>query len=55
MIRVGAGADRGGDRPPKTYESNFIHHDFIQFGKPSIVLSQKSCEVHVISLTVENP
>jgi len=24
---------RGSDRPPKTYESNFIHHDFEQFGK----------------------
>ena len=21
------------DRPPKTYESNFIHHDFAQFEK----------------------
>jgi len=19
--------------PPKTYESNFIHHDFVEFGK----------------------
>jgi len=26
--------DDWGDRPPpKTYESNFIHHDFVQFGK----------------------
>jgi len=23
----------GGDRPFKTYESNFIHHDFVQFGR----------------------
>ena len=22
-----------GNRPPKTYEDNFIHHDFLQFGK----------------------
>jgi len=22
-----------GDRPPKTYESNFFHHEFVQFGK----------------------
>jgi len=38
--------------PPKTYESNFIRHDFVQFGKqhsrykaisPSIVLSQQCC------------
>jgi len=20
-----------GDRPPKTYKSNFFHHDFVQF------------------------
>jgi len=39
---------------PKTYESNFNHHDFVQFGKQhspykailsSILLSQKCCEV----------
>ena len=49
--------------PPKTYESNFSHHDFVQFGKqhsrykaslPSIVLSQQCCEVYFISLTVVN-
>jgi len=48
---------------PKTYESNFIHHDFVQFGKQhsrykailsSIVLSQQCCEVYFISLTVVN-
>jgi len=60
-IRKSQGGSRGGgDRPPKAYESNFIHHDFVQFGKQhsrckiilgSIVLSQRSCEVHVISLT----
>jgi len=39
----------GKGRRPKAYESNFIHHDFVQFGKQhsrwkailwSIVLSQ---------------
>ena len=43
-----------GDRPPKTYERNFIQHDFLQFGKQhsrykailsSIVLSHQCCEV----------
>ena len=32
----GSGGSRGsdwGDRPPKTYESNFFHHDFVQFGE----------------------
>ena len=55
----GAKADPGGvgnwgDRPPKTYKSNFFPHDFVQFGKqhsryrailPSIVLSEQCCEV----------
>ena len=50
-----------GDRPPKTYESNFIRHDFLQFGKQqsrykaslwSILLSQQCCEVYFIPLTV---
>jgi len=50
-----------GDRRPKTYGSNFIHHDFVQFGKrhsrykvilPSIVLSQQCCEVYFISLAM---
>jgi len=45
---------RGGDRPPKTYESNFFSPHFVQFGKQhsqfkailsSIVLSQQCCEV----------
>jgi len=58
------GGSRGAISPPETYETNFIHHDFVQFGKqhsrcknilPSIVLTQQSCEIHVISLTVENP
>jgi len=52
-----AGADPRGydwrDRPLKTYEINFIRHDFVQFGKQhvrykvilsSIVLSQQCCE-----------
>jgi len=54
----------GAITPPKTYERNFIHQDFVQFGKkrsrykailPSIVLSQKCCEVYFISFTVVNP
>jgi len=49
-----------GDCPLKTYESNFIHREFLQFGKqhsqykailPTIVLSQQCCDVYVISLT----
>jgi len=49
---------------PKTYESDFIHHDFVKFGKQhlrykailrSIVLSQQCCEVYFISLAVVNP
>jgi len=44
----------GAITPPKTYESNFSHHDFVQFGKrhsqfkaifPSIVLLQQCCDV----------
>jgi len=31
------GGSKGGDwgcrLPPKIYESNFIHHNFVQFGK----------------------
>jgi len=47
--------------PLKTYESNFIHHNFVQFGKQhswyvailsSIVLLQQCCEVYFTSLTV---
>jgi len=71
MLKFGrgeySGRSRGGDRPDrplKTYESNFIHHDFAQFGKqhsrykailPSIVLSQQCCEVYFISFAVVNP
>ena len=52
-----------GDRLPKTYECNFIHHDFVQFVKqhsrykailPSIVSSQHCCEVYFISPIVVN-
>jgi len=60
-----SGADpEGGDRPPKTYKSNFFYHDFLQFGKQhsrykailsSIVLSQQGCEVYFICLIVVNP
>ena len=65
-------SDRGGSRhgrmgrspPPKTYESNFFHHNFAQFRKQhsrykaifsSLVLSHKCCEVHLISLTTAKP
>jgi len=62
-VNIRGGSKGGGDLPPKTYESNSIHHDFVQFGKqhsrykailPSIVLSQKCCEVYFISLTPVN-
>jgi len=34
MELLGAqGRIQGGDRPLKTYESIFFHHDFVQFGK----------------------
>ena len=59
------GADPGGTigviAPPNTYKSNFIHHNFLQFRKQhsqlkvilsSIVLSQRCCEVYIISPTV---
>jgi len=45
--------------PPKTYESKFIHHNFVQFGKQhlrlktilsSIFLSQQFCEAYYIFL-----
>ena len=61
---VVSGANPGGATaaaaPPKTYESNCFHHDFVQFGKqhlrykaifPSIVSSQQSCEIFFITLT----
>ena len=63
--RVDAGADTRGQlwrSPP--YESNFIHHDFVQLRKQhlqykaillSIVLSQQCCEVYLISLIVVKP
>jgi len=62
MIVVEAGEDpEGGNCPLKTFESNFIHHDFVHFGKQksrykailsSVVWSQRCCEVCFISLTV---
>jgi len=54
----------GAIAPPKTHESNFIYHDFVQFGKQlsryrvilsSIVLPQQYCGVYVISLSVMSP
>jgi len=52
-----SGCDQG-DRNPKTDESNFIYHDFLQFGNQhlrckailsSIVLSHQCYEVHFMS------
>jgi len=53
--------DPGVDRPPRTYESNFIHHDFHNSEKEHsrykailspIVSSQQFCEAYFIPLTV---
>jgi len=55
---------RGGSRPRKTCESNFIHHDFVHFGKQhsrwksilsSIVLPHQCCVACFIPLTVAKP
>jgi len=52
------------DRSPKNYKSNFIHNDFLQFGKQhsrykanlsSIVSSQQCCEIYFIPLIVAKP
>jgi len=53
------------DRPPSnTYESNFIHDDFVQFGKQhlrrmvnftTIVSSQQCYEVYFITLAEAKP
>jgi len=54
----------GAIAPLKTYESNFVHHYFVQFGKQHLqykaifssnVLSQQRCEVYFIPLKVVNP
>jgi len=62
IFTTARGKSRGGDwgnRPPKTYESNIIHHDFLQFRKQhsrynvsllSIVLSQQCWEVYFITV-----
>ena len=51
----------GAVAPPKTCESIFVHHYFVQFGKqhsrckvilPPIVLSEQCCKEYFISLTV---
>jgi len=42
------GGSRGGDwgdRPPKTYESNFFHHDFVQFGKTLHCQLRLDCQI----------
>jgi len=36
MVVADPGGDDWGDRPPKTYESIFVHHDVVQFGKQCI-------------------
>ena len=47
--------------PPKTYMSNYVNHDILQFGKqhsryktilPSTDLSQQCCQVYFICLTI---
>jgi len=46
--RRGAGADPGGDwgdRPPKTYESNFFHHDFLQSWKTLDCQLRLDCQI----------
>jgi len=61
--RIQGGRESGTIAPPKTYESNFFHHNFVQFGKKrsrykamltSIVLSKQCCEGYFMSLTVVN-
>jgi len=63
QVRIQGGGDWG-DAPLKTFESNFIHHDILQFEEqhlryktilPSIVLSQNCCEVYFIPPTVTKP
>jgi len=52
-------SDGSPNAPPKTYESNFFHHNFVEFRKQhsrypsilsSIVLSLQCCEVYFIFL-----
>ena len=63
-MRSRGGSRRGDAPPPETYKSNFIRHDFVQFGKQysrikailsSIVFSQQCCSVYCIFLTVAKP
>jgi len=62
--RSGSGGAIGAIAPPKTNESNFIHHDFVQFRKkhsrynailPYIIWSHRWSIGYFISLTVVNP
>ena len=64
LLTISRKDPRGEIGLPKTYGSNFFQYGFVQFGKlhsrckailPSIVLSQQSCEVCLISFTVLNP
>jgi len=58
FVQSSAGADSRGAIaaiiPPKRYESNFIHHDFVQFGKQHSRY-KAICDVFFISHTVVNP
>ena len=36
--------------PPKTYESNFFHHDFVQFGKTPECELRRDCQKFLKSL-----
>ena len=63
-VRGGSRRKIGAVAFPKTFKSNLVHHDFVQFGKQhsryrvisssssSIVLSQQFCEAYFISVTV---
>ena len=56
-LETGADPGPGAIVPHKTYESNFIHHNFVQFGKQhspykailsSTILSQQFCKVYEV-------
>jgi len=62
-ISSGSKGAIGETDPPKTYESNFIHHDLVQFGnnisdpipnKPLVTLELSHCSQYkaVLSFTV---
>jgi len=45
VTRGGSGGDDWGDRPPKTYESNFFHQDFVLFGKALDCQLKLDCQI----------